>query len=158
MARPKIEITDAQWARIEPLLRKSQRASSNIRQRRSRAGRPRADDRRALEGIIWVLRSGARWRDLPDVYPSPSTCWRRLAQWEDDGLWEDIWRAFLTQLDERGRIGWEEMFADAAFIPAKKGAHASEPRSAAKVRSWWWWRAARVFLWEFTSTRPRRRK
>lgn len=158
MAKPKIEITDAQWSRIEPLVRKSHRTSSTSRLRSSRAGRPRADDRRVLEGIIWVLRSGARWRDLPEGFPSSSTCWRRLAQWEDDGLWEDIWRAFLSELDERGRIGWEELFADAAFIPAKKGAHASEQPSAAKVRSWWWWRAARVFLWEFTSTRPTRRR
>ena len=111
MARPKVEITDKQWTKIKPLLPKPKR----------RTGRPRADDRRVLEGIIWVLRSGARWRDLPESYPSPSTCWRRLNQWEDEGVWEDIWRAFLTALDQRGRIRWDEFFADAAFVPAKRG-------------------------------------
>jgi transposase len=148
MARPKVEITDEQWKRIRPLLPKT----------RGRPGRPRADDRLVLEGIIWVLRSGARWRDLPERYPSPSTCWRRLQQWEDEGVWEDIWRAFLTELDEQGRIDWDEFFADAAFVPAKKGGPESAQPSGARVQSWWWWRAARVFLAEFTWTRPRRRK
>ena len=148
MARPKIEITDVQWERIKPLLPKAKR----------RTGRPRADDRLTLEGIIWVLRSGARWRDMPEQYPSPSTCWRRLCQWEDEGVWEDIWRAFLTELDKQGLVDWDEFFADAAFVPAKKGGPESAQPSGAKVQSWWWWRAARVFLSEFAWTLPRRRK
>ena len=148
MARPKVEITDAQWERIKPLLPKSKR----------RTGRPRADDRLVLEGILWVLRSGARWCDMPERYPSPSTCWRRLCQWEDEGVWEDLWRAFLSALGDRGRIGWDEFFADAAFVPAKKGGAESDAPSGARAQSWWWWRAARVFLSEFTSTLPRRRK
>lgn len=147
MARPKVEITDEQWKRIEPFL-PSPRST----------GRPRADDRRTFEGILWVLRSGARWRDLPERYPSPSTCWRRLAQWEDEGVWEDIWRAFLSALDRQGLIEWDEFFADAAFVPAKKGGPASDQPSGARVRSWWWWRAARVFLSEYSSTLPRRRR
>jgi transposase len=123
-----------------------------------RGGRRRIDNRSVLEGILWVLRSGARWKDLPKRYPSPSTCWRRLAEWEDEGIWEEIWRTFLSELDAQGRISWEEVFADATFVPAKKGAPTSARPGGAKAQSWWWWRAARVFLWEFTWTRPPRRK
>ena len=63
-------LTDDPWALIEPLLPKHQPSS--------KGGRRPIDHRRVLEGILWILRSGARWQDLPDRYPSPGTCWRRL--------------------------------------------------------------------------------
>ena len=71
------ELRDDQWARIAPLL-------PPPKQR----GRPRADDRRTINGILWVLRSGARWRDLPREFGTPSTCHRRLQEWPDQGVWE----------------------------------------------------------------------
>jgi transposase len=51
-----------------------------------------------------VLRTGCRWKDLPDRYGNSVTCWRQLDQWQIDGTWERIWRAFLTTLDEAGRL------------------------------------------------------
>jgi transposase len=74
MARYGRLLTDAQWEKIRPLLPR--------RPRRPRGGRPPANDRKVLEGILWILRSGARWQDLPDEFPSPATCWRRLRDWE----------------------------------------------------------------------------
>jgi transposase len=142
----KRELTDAQWERIRPFLPTAKHSR--------RGGRPPADNRDCLEGILWVLRSGARWKDLPKDFPSPSTCWRRLRDWEEQDLWLKIWRTFLGDLDAAGRLDWEETFADGSFAPAKKGAHASEKPNAARVRSGWWWQTAKVFLWEFTSTRP----
>jgi RHS repeat-associated protein len=68
-------LTDAQWEKIRPLLPKA------VQHRHG--GRPRADDRKVLEGILWILRSGARWQDLPDQFPHPSTCWWRLRDWEE---------------------------------------------------------------------------
>ena len=65
-----------------------------------------------LEGILWVLRSGARWRDLPREYPSASTCWRRLQEWEERDDWLRIWRGLLGQLDAQGKLNWEEVFLD----------------------------------------------
>ena len=150
MARHDPQLTDEQWNKIEPLL-PTPVASP-------KGGRRRIGDRPCFEGILWVLRSGARWKDLPERYPSPSTCWRRLRDWEDAGVWLAIWRAFLGELDEHGRLDWEETFADGSFAPAKKGACASARPNAAKVRSGWWWQAAKVFLWEFNSPRPRRTK
>ena len=96
MARYGRLLTDAQWEQIRPLLPKVPK--------HPRGGRPRADDRRVLEGILWMLRSGARWRDLPEEFPSPATCWRRLRDWEEQGVWLDIWRAFLSELNERGQL------------------------------------------------------
>jgi transposase len=59
-----------------------------------------------LEGILWMLRTGARWRDLPEEYPNGSTCWRRLRMWEEQGIWLKAWRKRLGQLDERRRCTW----------------------------------------------------
>jgi transposase len=143
----KRELTDTQWEKIRPLLPQPKRSR--------RGGRPPADNRACLEGILWVLRSGARWKDLPKDFPSSSTSWRRLRDWEEKDLWLKIWRTFLGELDAAGQLSWEETFADGSFAPAKKGAHASEKPNAARVQSGWWWSTAKVFLWEFTSTRPR---
>jgi transposase len=102
-----------------------------------RGGRPRADARRCLEGILWVLRSGARWRDLPRSFPSYVTCWRRLAEWSLSGMWDQAWQRIINRLDEQGLINWSEGFADGTFAAAKKGAIALAPPSAAKAVSLW---------------------
>jgi transposase len=104
------ELRDNQWALIEPLL-----PAQKCR------GRPRADDRRTLNGILWVLRSGARWKDLPPKYGSRSTCHRRLQEWQEQGVWEHIWLTFLGALDQLGKLDWSKAFLDGSFVPAKKG-------------------------------------
>ncbi len=140
-------LNHSQWENIQPLL-----------PRRAGFGRPRADDRLVLEGILWVLRSGARWRDLPERYPSASTCWRRLRDWEEEDIWLNIWRLFLSELDAQGKLNWDEVFMDGSFAPAKKGGSAWVKPNVAKVRSGWWWQTARVYLWEVDSLAPRPRK
>ena len=150
MARYGRLLTDAQWEKIWPLLPK--------RPPRPRGGRPPKDDRKVLEGILWVLRSGARWQDLPEEFPSPSTCWRRLRDWEEQGIWLAIWRTFLGELNERQQLKWSESFMDGSFAPAKKGAPQWEKPSGARGRSGWWWSTAAEFLWESDFTLlPRRR-
>jgi transposase len=111
-----------------------------------KGGRKPINNRDVFEGIAWVLRSGACWKDLPPQYPSASTCWRRLQQWEDQGVWLRIWRKFLSELDERKQLEWEETFADGSFAPAKKGVCVSERPNVEKVRSGWWWSMARESL------------
>jgi len=150
MARRRKFLTEEQWEKIEPLLPELPR--------NQRGGRPWIENRRVLEGILWILRTGAPWADLPSEYPSPSTCWRRLRMWEEEGVWLKIWRAFLKQLDERQQLKWGESFMDGSFAPAKKGALQSGKPSGARARSGWWWSTARVFLWETSfRLRPRRR-
>ena len=144
MARYGRLLTDAQWEKIRPLLPRVHKSRCG--------GRPPANDRKVLEGILWILRSGARWQDLPDEFPSPSTCWRRLRDWEEQGVWLTIWRAFLAELNEREQLNWSESFLDGSFAPAKKGAPKSEKPSGARARSGWWWSTARVFLWESSFT------
>lgn len=150
MAKDAPMISDAQWARISPLLPEP-RASG-------RGGPKPVPNRPCFEGLLWVLRSGARWKDLPPRFPSYSTCRRRLLEWEAQGVWLRAWRALLGQLDAQRRLDWEECFADGSFAAAKKGATRSAAPDAAKVRSGWWWSMAKVFLWEASSSPPRRTK
>lgn len=119
-------LSDEAWERIEPLI--------PVEDKSYRFGRPRADCRKVVEGIIWVLKTGARWRDLPKEYPNGTTCWRRLKDWEAKGIWESLWRRFLSELDAEGLIEWEEASMDAAFAPAKKGAMRLGKPSGAKAR------------------------
>jgi transposase len=86
-ATPKF-LTDEQWAKITPLL--------PLERPGFKGGRPRRSNREVLEGILCILRTGARWQDLPQRYPSPSTCWRRLKRWAEEDLWLQIWRTFLS--------------------------------------------------------------
>src|SRR5436190_7244513 len=87
-------------------------------------GRPRADDRQCLEGILWLLRTGSPWQAIPGDLPSGSTCWRRLQEWAGEGILEEIHAFLIEELDERGALDFDELLADATFIRAKKGATA----------------------------------
>jgi transposase len=104
------ELTNEQWRHLKPLLPP-----------RKKRGRPRADDRKTLNGVLYVLRTGCRWEDVPAEYGSSATCWRRLRAWEQDGTWERVWRSLLTLLDEQDKLGWARAFLDGSFVPAKKG-------------------------------------
>ena len=133
-------LSEEQWLKIERLLPK---VKPN-----PKGGRPRVENRPVLEGILWILWTGAPWAALPKQYPSASTCWRRLTEWEVDGTWLRIWRKFLGELDERGQLDWSESFMDGSFAPAKKGARRSGKPRGGRAQSGWWWQTARVFLWE----------
>lgn len=150
MALREVILTDEQWERIEPHIPKPAK--------NPKGGRPWAADRRCLEGILWVAKSGARWKDLPAEFPSPATCWRRLDTWEEMGVFKDIWRAFLDELDEQALLAWDEVFADGTFAPAKKGGATSERPRGERARSGWWWAMAAVFLWEYSLPVRRRRR
>ena len=100
-------LTDQMWAKIGPLLPEMATGAEG--------GRPWRDNREVLEGILWILHTGAPWADLPEGHPSPTTCWRRMRRWEKQGVWLDVWRAVLAQLDEKVSVDWQEAFLHASF-------------------------------------------
>ncbi len=102
-------------------------------------GRPRVSDRDCLEGILWVLRTGRRWRDLPKHFPSAVTCWRRVQRWEAAGIWLPVWRAYLGTLGPTERGAWEQAF-EATPPPAVKGQSEEE-----KGRRAFWQQMAHEF-------------
>src|SRR3546814_12510231 len=81
------DLTDFEWCVIEPLLPNKPR------------GVPRVDDRRVLNGIFWVLRSGAPWRDLPERYGPRTTCYNRFARWRKAGVWDHLLDAITAAHD-----------------------------------------------------------
>jgi transposase len=116
-------LTDEQWTRVKPHLPAHPPSP--------KGGRPRADDRECLEGILWLLRTGARWRDIPIDLPSGCTCWRRLQEWAGEEVLATLHAILIEELGELGKLDLEELFADATFIRGKKGATRSgKPRLA----------------------------
>ena len=107
------KFTEEQWQAIKKELPEAEP--------KPQGGRPRADDRQCFEGILWIVWTGAPWSELPERYGKPSTVHRRLCQWAQSGVLLNLWRAFLSQLDEQGMIRWNQCFVDGTFVPAKKG-------------------------------------
>ena len=121
------ELGDEQWELIAPLLPKHKCR-----------GRPRADHWRTLNGILWMLRSGARWKDLPPKYGSCSTCHRRLQEWQDQGVWEGIRLKFLSTLNSQSRLDWSQAFLDGSFVPGKEGERILPTGGRAKAVQYTW--------------------
>ena len=141
-----MDITDEQWAVVQ----------EHLPERTSNRGRPRQDDRAILNGILWVMRTGAPWGDMPDRYPPYQTCHRRFQEWVENGIFERILRSLITDLKERGELDLTECFIDGTFVIAKKGAMGWERPSGAKVRRSWQWQTALVFLSPYPLTVLRR--
>ena len=112
---PKPLVTDELWTVVEPLLPKQPP--------KPKGGRPRVNDRAALTGILFVLKSGIPWEMLPQEMGCGSgmTCWRRLKEWHRAGVWERLHRALLDRLGEAGRIDWSRASLDSASVAAPGG-------------------------------------
>jgi transposase len=134
------DLTDAQWTILEVLIPEPMPRCDG-------RGRPWKDRRAVLNGILWVLRTGAPWADVPERYPSYQTCHRRFQQWVRSGVMKGILEALAEELTIRGVLDVEEAFIDGSFAPAKKGAQRREKRSAAKEPRSWQWQIAMVFQW-----------
>jgi transposase len=108
------DLTDEQWALVGPFL-------PTLSRRPDRRGRPWREHRPVLNGILWVLRTGAPWADLPDRYPSYQTCHRRFQHWARAGLLRSILEILAQALHDEGYLDLDEAFIDGSFAPAKQG-------------------------------------
>jgi transposase len=104
------ELTDAQWARLQPLLPPH------------KPGRQRQDDRRILDGILWKLATGVPWRDLPERYGPWQTVYTRFWRWTRAGIWDQLFAAVQQQADAVGQIDWTIHFVDGTVIRAHQHA------------------------------------
>jgi transposase len=105
MAKSIYLLNEVEWARIEPLLPKGRR------------GAHRVDDRRIISGIIYMLRSGARWRDCPAAYGPYTTVYNRFNRWSKQGVWEAIFKT-LAQLERPAKMA----SADSTHIKVHRSA------------------------------------
>ena len=125
---PKQRVTESLWEAIAPLLPEPEPSPTG--------GRPPVPNRACLEGIIFVLRTGIPWQELPTElgYGSGSTCWRRFRDWTRLGVWPEVHRHLLRVLGRRGRIDLDRAVIDSASTRAQKGGRtpARTPRIAAR--------------------------
>ena len=108
-------VTDEMWEVIESLLPEEPP--------KPKGGRPRIDDRSALTGILFVLKSGIPWEMLPQEMGCGSgmTCWRRLKEWHEAGVWEELHQRLLDRLGEADQIDWQRASLDSASVAAPGG-------------------------------------
>jgi hypothetical protein len=99
-----------------------------------------------LDGILWILRTGAPWKDLPDRYPSRATCHRWFQKWREANVFHAILSALAEDLAQRGGIDLTEGFVDGSFAAAKKGALPLDPPNGARAARSWPLQTALVFL------------
>jgi transposase len=108
-----MDLTNEQWELLEPLI------PAPVRRADGR-GRPWRNSRDVLNGILWVLRTGAPWRDLPERYPPYQTCHRRFQRWNEEGVLDEILGALLEDLREYGVLDLSECFIGGTFVSAKR--------------------------------------
>ena len=123
---PQSFLTDSQWNLIKDLFENPDPSPLG--------GRPRVDARQCLEAILWILKNGAQWKQLPDRYPSPATCWRRHRDWTESGVLVEAWKRLLLRMDRRKLLHWSQAMGDGTFSPAKKGVLKSARRNAARAQ------------------------
>jgi transposase len=112
----KLLVPDELWEIVEPLIPPEPP--------KPKGGRPRVPDRACLTGIVFVLKTGLAWEDLPQEMGCGCgmTCWRRLSEWEQAGVWHGIHQAILERLEGAGQIDRSRASLDSASVPAKEGA------------------------------------
>ena len=126
-------VSDELWEMIGPLL--------PAEPPKPKGGRPRIDDRKALTGVVFVLKTGIPWEDLPQEMGCGSgmTCWRRLRDWQQAGVWDRLHQKLLEQLHRSDRIDWSRAVVDSASVRAVLGGTSQgptpriEPRQAAST-------------------------
>jgi transposase len=122
----RFELSDEQFALLQPLLPP-----------RRATGRPRANDRTVLNGLLWKMSTGASWRDIPERYGPWQTVYERFTLWRDDGTWIRIVTALQMELDAQGQVDWSQFNIDGTSIRAsraaggarKKGGPQTNPRT-----------------------------
>jgi transposase len=106
------DLTNAQWEKLKPLLPPQ----------KPRVGRPSNDHRTTINGILWVVRTGAPWRDLPERYGAWESVSGRFYQWNRQGIWQKILQALQGKADAEGHVNWDIHFVDGSVIRAHQHA------------------------------------
>jgi transposase len=111
-----LKVNDELWDRIQPLL-------PVVHRRHRWPGRKRLDDRGCLNGILFVLATGIGWERLPQQlgYGSGMTCWRRLRDWQQAGVWDRLHERLLAELHAAGQLDLARAIADSSHVRALKG-------------------------------------
>lgn len=119
-----MELNTEQWRLISKQLSRGQPG-----------GRPRTNDRMIFNGLLFVLRTGSSWHQVPAKYGSRATLHRRFQEWSGNGSFLRAWKTLMTLMDRQGKLDWSESFVDGSFVPAKKGGPELAKRAVVRVRA-----------------------
>ena len=136
-----MDLTDAQWEAIRESVPGPELAVTT-----PRGGRPWRDPRDVLNGMLWVLRTGAPWADMPRRYPPYQTCHDRFQKWEREGVFDRILTTLAEDLRARGKLDLTEAYIDGTHAGAKRGVLRLELLDAARRPRSWRWQTAMAFL------------
>src|SRR5579862_7774258 len=114
-----MDLTDAQWAILEPVFRPKRRSDGR--------GRPWRDTRAVFQGVFWILRTGAQWRELPSKYPPYQTCHRRFQSWQRSGLLTRVLQKLAEDLRDRGKGSKIMAIADRHGLPVACSVASASP-------------------------------
>ena len=124
------DLTSEQWWKLKPLL-PPQKAWT---------GKPGLEHRQIVNGILWLHRTGAPWRDIPERYGNHRTISSRFYRWRKAGIWQQIWESLMQQADTKGNIDWEVSFVDSTVVRAHQhAAGAKGGASCSGTGAWCWW-------------------
>ena len=112
------DLANEQWEQLAQLLPPQ----------KPQTGRPAMDHRQVMNGILWVLRTGAPWRDLPERYGKWTTVYSRFQRWRKAGIWDRIFKGLQSIKDREGRVDWELHFIDGSVVRAHQ--HAAGAKKA----------------------------
>jgi transposase len=119
------DLTDKKWRRIEPILPPE----------KPQTGRPNLEHRPIVNGILWILRTGAPWRDLPERYGKWPTVASRFYRWQKTGVWDRIWAELQQAADQEGQLDWQLHFVDGTVVRAHQHAAGAKKRQP-KQKHW----------------------
>jgi transposase len=119
------ELTDAQWEQLRPLLPPQ----------KPQTGRPNNEHRTVLSGIVWILRTGAPWHELPERFGSYKTVSSRFYRWRKAGIWPRILQRLQRLRDQEGQLDWVEHFVDGTVVRAHQ--HAAGAKGGTQHRRRW---------------------
>jgi transposase len=119
------EVTDEQWELIQPILPK----------RTATTGRRPSDPRVMLNGILWILRTGSPWRDLPERFGPWQTVYDHFSNWRKKGVYDRILEALHIRLDADGSIDWDLWCIDGSSVRASRAAAGASKKAAVVTRT-----------------------
>jgi transposase len=119
------QLTDEQWSIVEPL----------IPRKHAHTGRPPADARQMLDGIMWILRTGAPWRDLPERFGPHQTVYDYYSHWRHDGVFDRVLQALQIRLDRQGKIDWDLWCIDGSHVRAARCAAGAGKKVSVSTRT-----------------------
>lgn len=102
---------------------------------KAHTGQPAYDQRRIINGILWLHRTGAPWRDIPERYGNHRTISSRFYRWRAAGIWQKIWESLMQQADLEGNIDWEVSFVDSTIVRAHQ--HAAGAKGGSQKPKLW---------------------